>query len=350
MPSSIPVFDLIRERVADPIKAHMGGIAKLTDSGQSKMSIAPAYRYEPLLTMTMTTAAIELTDNAHRPSLSFWQIALRRIYGDKLTLCALIVLILIALSALLADAINTGLLTVDPNEPDLFATYQPPSREHLLGTDDIGRDQLARLLVGARVSLSIGILGTITSIVLSIAFGMMAGYFGGWVDDLIMWFINTLNSIPSFFLLILVGALWTITPVSLVLILALVGWTDGARIVRGQVYSVKERPYVMASRSIGTSELALMLRHILPNILPILIIFTVRSVGILILVESGLSYLGLGVQPPIASWGNMLSKAQAFFRLGPHLVIFPGLLITITVLCFYILGDGLRDALDPRMK
>lgn len=296
------------------------------------------------------TTTIDLTDHTNRPSRSFWRIALQRIGSDKLTLCALMALLLIAILALLADITNTHLLEVDPNEPDLFATFEPPSRAHLLGTDDIGRDQLARLLVGARISLGIGILGTITSIVLSIALGMMAGYFGGWVDDLIMWLINTLNAIPGFFLLILVGALWNITPVTLILILALIGWTNGARIVRGQVFSVKERDYVLASRALGVSELAVMLRHILPNILPILIIFTVRAVGILILIESGLSYLGLGVQPPTASWGNMLSKAQGFFRLGPHLVIFPGLLITITVLCFYIVGDGLRDALDPRMK
>ncbi|MEM7127538.1 MAG: ABC transporter permease [Chloroflexota bacterium] len=285
-----------------------------------------------------------------KPPLSFWQIAVRHILSDKLTLVALAVLAIITVAALLADVINAQVLDVDPNKTDLFATFEPPSRKHWLGTDDIGRDQLARLLIGARVSLGIGILGAVASIVLSIAFGMTAGYFGSWVDDLIMWFINTLSSIPGFFLLILVGALWNITPVTLILILALVGWTGGARVVRGQVFSVKERDYVLASRSIGVSELLLMLRHILPNILPILIIFTVRDIGILILTESGLSYLGLGVQPPTASWGNMLSKAQGFFRLGRHLVIFPGLLITVTVLCFYVVGDGLRDALDPRMK
>lgn len=298
----------------------------------------------------MAVSTLKLNQKLDQPSLSFWRIALMRIRQDRLTICAMIVLGLIALAALFADVINANLLAVDPNETNLMGTLEKPSRAHLLGTDDVGRDQLARLLAGARISLAIGVFGATASLVLSLFFGMMAGYFGGWVDDLIMGFINTISAIPGFFLLILVGSLWQITPISLILILALIGWTNGARVVRGQVLSVKERDFVTVAHALGVPQFSTMVRHILPNILPILIIFIVRDIGLLILIESGLSYLGLGVQPPTASWGNMLSKAQKFFRLGQHLVIFPGLMITITVLCFYIIGDGLRDALDPRMK
>ena len=282
--------------------------------------------------------------------LSFWRIALIRLKRDKLTLTAFAILGLISLLALSAGLVSEHILGVDPNATELLATFQGPSAEHWLGTDQLGRDQLARLLYGARISLSIGIFGTMVAIVLGVWIGVTAGYFGGRVDDGIMWFINTVSSIPAFFLLLIVAALFQLTPVSLVLLFGLLGWIGAARIVRGQVFSVKEREYILASKALGSSGLSIMLRHIIPNVLPILIIVTVRDIGILILTESALSFLGLGVQPPTATWGSMRSKSQQYFRLGPHLVVFPGLLITITVLCLYLIGDGLRDALDPRLR
>jgi peptide/nickel transport system permease protein len=209
---------------------------------------------------------------------------------------------------------------------------------------------LSRLLYGARISLSIGVLGTLVAIILGVLIGTSAGYFGGRVDDGIMWFINTVSSIPTFFLLLIVAAIFQLSPASLILLFGLLGWIGAARIVRGQVFSVKEREYIMAARALGSTDWKIMFRHILPNVVPILIIVTVRDIGILILSESALSFLGLGVQPPTATWGNMLSKAQQYFRLGPHLVVFPGVLITITVLSLYLIGDGLRDALDPRLR
>ncbi|HEX6387116.1 MAG TPA: ABC transporter permease [Anaerolineae bacterium] len=282
--------------------------------------------------------------------LSFWRIALIRLKRDKLTLAAFAVLGIIGLLAIFAGVVSEHLLGVDPNATELLATFEGPSAEHWLGTDQLGRDQLARLLYGARISLSIGVFGTLVAIILGVLIGVSAGYFGGRVDDGIMWFINTVSSIPAFFLLLIVAALFQLTPVSLVLLFGLLGWIGAARIVRGQVFSVKEREYIIASKALGSSELSIMLRHIIPNVIPILIIVTVRDIGILILSESALSFLGLGVQPPTATWGSMLSKAQQYFRLGPHLVVFPGVMITITVLCLYLIGDGLRDALDPRLR
>jgi ABC-type dipeptide/oligopeptide/nickel transport system permease subunit len=282
--------------------------------------------------------------------MSFWRFALIQLRRDRLTLLAFAVLGVIALMAIFAGVISEHVLGVDPNATELLATFEGPSAEHWLGTDQLGRDQLARLLYGARISLSIGVLGTLVAIVLGVLIGTSAGYFGGRVDDGIMWFINTVSSIPTFFLLLIVAALFQLSPASLVLLFGLLGWIGAARIVRGQVFSVKEREYIMAARALGSTDFKIMVRHILPNVVPILIIVTVRDIGILILSESALSFLGLGVQPPTATWGSMLSKAQQYFRLGPHLVVFPGVLITITVLSLYLIGDGLRDALDPRLR
>jgi peptide/nickel transport system permease protein len=304
-----------------------------------------------LLSATDKELFDQLEGMADEKPLSFWRIALIRLRRDKLTLVALATMALIAFLAVFADVISQNLLGVeDPNSTDLLVSFEPPSADHWLGTDQLGRDQLSRLLFGGRVSLGIGIFGTIVAITLAIIIGMSAGYFGGWVDDAIMWFINTVSSIPTFFLLLIVASLFSLSPVSIIVLFGLLGWIGPARIVRGQVFSVKERDYITAAQALGGSEISIMLRHILPNVIPILIIVTVRDIGILILVESALSYLGLGVQPPTATWGSMLSKAQQYFRLGPHLVVFPGLMITVTVLCLYLIGDGLRDAFDPRLK
>ena len=296
----------------------------------------------------------QLEGMEHEKPLSFLRIAIIRVRKDKLTLFALGIIATITLLAIFAGVISTQILGVDPYATNITDSagqpFSPPSAEHWLGTDQIGRDQLSRLLFGARVSLAIGLFGTVVGIVLGIVVGLTAGYFGGRVDDAIMWFITTLNAIPQFFLLLIIAALFTMTPFWLVMLFGFLGWSGAARLVRGQVFSLKEREYVLAAKALGASDVSIMGRHILPNVLPLLIITTVRDIGVLILSESALSYLGLGVQPPTATWGSMLSKAQSYFRLGPHLVIFPGVLITITVLCLYIIGDGLRDALDPRLK
>ena len=282
--------------------------------------------------------------------LSFGTIALRRLLRDRLTLIAIGVIAIMVVVSALADVISQEILGVNPNSTDLQVTFQPPSKEHLLGTDQLGRDQLSRLLVGGRTSLAIGFAGAFIALTLGVSVGLLSGFFGGRVDDLIMWFINTLQSIPQIFLLLIIFALFAPTPTWLVIILGFLGWVGTCRLVRGEVFSVRERDYVTASRALGASRWTLMTRHILPNVIPIVIIVTAIDIGTLILIESALSFIGLGVQPPTATWGNMLAKAQQYFYLGPHLIIFPGLLITITVLCLFIIGDGLRDALDPRLK
>jgi peptide/nickel transport system permease protein len=288
-------------------------------------------------------------DVAHEP-VSYWDMVWYRLRRDKLTIAAMAVLGLLALASYASPLIAKYILEVDPNYIDLFSAYEPPSAAHLLGNDDLGRDQLARLLYGGRISLTVGLAGAVLSMTIGVTIGAIAGFFGGWVDDIVMWFINTWSSIPFLLFLIIVAQLFKPKWYVLVVFVSMFSWIGTSRLVRGEVLSVKERDYVMAAHALGVPMGKIIVRHILPNVIPIVIILTAGSIGGLILLESALSFLGLGVQPPTATWGNMLTKAQSFFTLGPHLVVFPGLLITITVLCLYLIGDGMRDALDPMMR
>jgi peptide/nickel transport system permease protein len=297
----------------------------------------------------LARAAQQERDTAHAP-VSYWDMVWARLSRDKLTIAAFAVLIILAVLSYGSPLITKYVLDTDPNYIDLALTYAPPSTEHLLGMDELGRDQLARLLYGGRISLTIGFAGAALTMTIGVLIGAVAGFFGGWVDDVIMWFINTWSSIPFLLFLIIVAQLFKPKWYVLVVFIALNGWIGTSRLVRGEVLSVKERDYVLAARALGVPMHRIILRHVLPNVIPIVIILTAGSIGGLILFESALSFLGLGVQPPTATWGNMLTKAQGNFTLGPHLVIYPGLLITVTVLCLFLIGDGLRDALDPMMR
>jgi peptide/nickel transport system permease protein len=184
-------------------------------------------------------------------------------------------------------------------------------------------------------------------ILIGVALGLLAGFYGGRVDDFITWAVNTLSSIPPLFILLIVAAIWQPSAEALVIILALTGWVGTSRLVRAEVLSLKERDYVLAARALGASDRRLLFSHIFPNLMSIVIVTGSIIAGNLILVESGLSFLGVGVQPPVPTWGNMLTDSRTYFVTGVHLVIWPGLLIMVTVMCFYLVGDGLRDALDP---
>jgi peptide/nickel transport system permease protein len=186
------------------------------------------------------------------------------------------------------------------------------------------------------------------TIIIGVSLGLIAGFYGSRVDDLISWLVSTLSSIPPLFLLLIASAIWEPSAEVLVVILALLGWVGTSRLVRGEVLTLKERDYIVAARAVGASNRRLLVLHILPNILPIVIVTMTIIAGNLILIESGLSFLGVGVQPPTPTWGNMLTDSRSYFVTGAHLVIWPGMLILITVLSFYLVGDGLRDALDPR--
>lgn len=290
------------------------------------------------------------SSDGFRPSLNLWQKALRRIRHDRPTIAAFVILAIFATIAFMAPFLSETVFGVDPVTQDLRNNYQPLfSPGHLLGTDELGRDHLSRLLYGGQISLGIAILGAFLSLGIGIAVGVFAGYYGGIVDDLIMWLVTTLNSIPGLPLLIIITAILSPSPLTLVFIFAVLGWTGTTRLVRAETYSIKEREYVVSARAIGASNLRIMFVHIVPNIFSLLIITLSQGMGGLILAESALSFLGFGVRPPTATWGNMLNGALDYARRAPHLVFLPGLLITVTVFCLYLIGDGLRDAFDPKI-
>jgi peptide/nickel transport system permease protein len=265
-------------------------------------------------------------------------------------MAALILLLLLTVVCFFGPPIIEDALGLDPTRTSVVNRFKPPGEGFILGTDQLGRDQFIRLLYGGRISLAIAYVASGITIAIGVTVGLLAGFYGGLVDDLISWVINTLSSIPSIFLLLIAASIWTPSPSVLILILGLLSWVSPCRLVRGEVIALRERDYVMAARALGAPGWRLMVSHVLPNVLSLVIISLAINAGVMILIESGLSYLGLGVQPPTPTWGNMLTDSRSYFLTGGHLVVWPGILITLTVLSFYVIGDGFRDALDPRMR
>lgn len=237
-----------------------------------------------------------------------------------------------------------------PTKLSLSNQFQPPSRQHVLGTDESGRDVFSRLLSGGRVSLAVGFAGALLTVLIASVLGLAAGYFGGTVDEVLMRLTDTLMAIPTFFLIMVIVAIWGSGVVVLVLALALTRWMDVARLVRAEVLRTKDLEYVSAATALGGSHWRVMVKHLLPQALPSLIVATSLNVGYVMLVEAALSFLGLGVLPPTPSWGNMLSDSQYYVWSAPQLAVYPGVMITLTVLAFNSLGDVLRDLVDPRLS
>lgn len=291
---------------------------------------------------------IRIDGSVTRPR-SYWGEALRYLWSDTMSMVAIFLLLALTLFSVFGPALVEQYLGLDPTSTDILAKYVKPfSPGHPLGTDNLGRDQLARLMAGGQISLSIAYLASFLSILIGVSLGIVAGYYGGILDDVFTWFVATITSIPSIFLLLIAASIWAPSPPVLIILLAVLSWVDTARLVRGEVFSLRESDFVLAARSIGASPRRIMVAHLLPNLLPLVIVNLAINAGALILIESGLSFLGLGIQPPTPSWGNMLTDARTFFVKGVHLVILPGLLISLAVVGFYLIGDGLRDALDPR--
>ena len=289
------------------------------------------------------------TDEGFRPSQSLWGRAMFRLRRDRPTLAAMFTIALLASLAALAPLIG-DLLGVDPYSQELRNKYlEVGAPGHPLGTDELGRDHLSRLLYGGQISLGIAFAAAILSLCIGVAVGAFAGFYGGLVDDFILWFITTLNSIPGLFLLIIITAVLSPSPPAMVLVFAIIGWTGTTRLVRAETYALKQREYVIAARAMGASNLRLMFIHIVPNIFSLLIIGLSQAMVGLILAESALSFIGFGIQAPTPTWGNMLNNALDYMRRAPHLMILPGLLISVTVFCIYLIGDGLRDAFDPKI-
>ena len=276
--------------------------------------------------------------------------AWRTFRGNGVAMSALVVLVLILTFALSAGLISTYVTGFTPGENHLSDKLKPPFTDgYILGSDGNGRDILTRLAYGARVSLMIAILSATSLFFLGGVIGLISGYLGGKTDAFIMRIVDVLLSIPYIPLLILISTLYRPGPVGLAFILAIVGWPGIARLVRGEVLAKRQAEYVDAARAVGASSPRIVYRHILPNILPLLMVYTSLSIPSLILAETGLSFIGIGVQVPTPSWGNMLGDAQQFYRTNVSGVMIPGLMIYFTSLSLYLVGNGLRDALDPKL-
>jgi peptide/nickel transport system permease protein len=271
---------------------------------------------------------------------------LRVLFSRKIVIFGTIIIIAIILMAILAPL----LAPYPPNKQNLGQLLLQPSREHLLGTDYLGRDTLSRVIYGSRVSLIIGTLAVVVASSIGMALGLTAGFFGGMTNTIIMRFVDAVMAFPGILLALIIAAL-TGGGMKNVIIALGIGLVPGfARLMCGQVLSVKENDYVMAERSMGASNLRIMLRHVLPNCFPVLIVMITMMLGVTILGEAGLSFLGVGVTPPTATWGSMVNDGYRYLSTNPVLSFAPGVAIILIVFSFNMLGDGLRDALDPRLR
>lgn len=295
-------------------------------------------------TPTLSTAdtLLDQAEARHRSELSrTW----RRFRRFKPGMAGGIIVIVLILAAVLAP---------------LVAPYSPtekvgrrgtsPNSEFLLGNDEIGRDVLSRLIYGTRVALVVGIGAMSIALVIGVSVGAVAGYFGNKIDLALSRLIDTLMAFPLLALLITLAALFSPSLLNVVIVIGVTVWASYARVVRADVMSLRERDFVLAARAIGVGNARIIVRHMLPNVVGPIIVLASLDVGSIIILESALSFLGLGIQPPTPSWGGMLSAGRSLMRNAPHIAIAPGIAITVTVLAFNLLGDGLRDALDPRQR
>lgn len=276
---------------------------------------------------------------------SLWSDAWRRLRRNRAAVAAGVFLLVMCTLAALAPWIP---LVQDPAAQDLARGATPPSWAHWFGTDDLGRDLFARVMYGGRISMLVGVVGTLVSLLVGVTWGAVSGYAGGRTDEAMMRVVDVLYSLPYLFLVILLLVLFERSLLMLFVALGLVQWLTMARIVRGQVLSLKSQVFVEAARALGAGDAAILARHIVPNTLGPVIVYATLTVPAVVLQEAFLSFLGLGVQPPDASWGTLVADGARVLAIFPWLVIFPGVALSLTLLAFNFLGDGLRDALDPQ--
>lgn len=269
-----------------------------------------------------------------------------RLFGNRLVLIGLLVILALIATALLAPV----LAPFDPAGQKLEEGLSPPNQRHLLGQDKFGRDIFSRIIYGARISLWVGLSTALVSLCIGTAIGASAGYLGGVADEIVTRVIDILLAFPGILLALALMAVLGPSLNNVILALCAVGWVGYARLARGQVLTLKERDYVQAAKALGAGNTRIIFAHIVPNIMAPLIVEATFGMGGAIVSEAGLSFLGFGVQPPTPSWGSMLNEGRQFLLIAPHMTTFPGLAIMMVVLGFNFLGDGLRDALDPRLK
>jgi ABC-type dipeptide/oligopeptide/nickel transport system permease subunit len=282
--------------------------------------------------------------NVERTRRSDWSRGWHRFRRYKPSLVGLVFLVILALLSIF---------------PGIFAPYQPnfatpellgapPSWSHPLGYDEIGRDELSRIIYGTRVALVVALLATAIAVGIGVIVGAAAGYFGGWIDSVLSRIVDTIMAFPTLALLIALVAVVGPSLKTTIVVIGTTVWAAYARVARGDVLSLRERDFIVAARAVGANDTRIIIRHIVPNIAGPIIVLSTLAVGGIIILEAALSFLGLGVQPPTADWGSMLASARAYVQIYPHIAIAPGIMISLTVLAFNLIGDGLRDALDPR--
>jgi peptide/nickel transport system permease protein len=273
---------------------------------------------------------------------TFWRYFRRR----RMAVGGLVLIIFIFLIA----GVASFLAPYDPGKTEVSMKLKPPSPLHFLGTDQLGRDVFSRMLFGSRISLSVGFIAVGISIFIGILVGAIAGYYGGWLDSLLMRFVDTMLCFPSFFLILTVVALMGPSILNIMVVIGITSWMGTARFVRAEFLSLRERDFTQAARALGVKDFRIIFRHILPNALAPVFVSATLKVASAILIEAGLSFLGFGVQPPRPSWGNILTEGRTYIFDAWWLTVFPGLAILIIVLSFNLVGEGLRDSLDPRLR
>ena len=295
--------------------------------------------------MATESVAVPVAASLGTAERSQWQMALERFRAHRPAVLGVFVLVTLAILCAAAPLVSP----YDPDNTRLLELYEPPSLTHPFGTDDLGRDLATRILYGGRVSLSVGLLAVTVAVSIGTLVGVVAGYYGRWIDSLLMRFVDMMYSFPRLFLLILFGVFFKgMTVGVIVIVLGLLSWMTTSRLVRATFLSLKNREFVEAARCIGASDRRIIVRHILPNSLAPIIVAATLGVAGAIISESTLSFLGLGIQPPTPSWGNMLKDATTEMSRAPWTAIFPGLAIFLAVVSINFIGDGLRVALDPR--
>lgn len=288
----------------------------------------------------------EESDLIVRPSMTYWQDAWRRLKKNRIAMLSMILLIIIGLLC----AFEPIFTHINFKDQTIELANQVPSWKHWFGMDDLGRDIFARIWVGGRVSIIIGIVGTSISLIVGVIYGGVSGYFGGIVDDIMMRIVEVIVGIPYMIVVILVSIALEKGLISLIIALCITSWTDLSRLVRGQVLQLKESEYVLAAQALGASAPRIIGRHLLPNVMSVIIVNVTFQVPGFIFAEAFLSFIGLGVQPPYTSWGAMAALGQQQMSYYPHELFFPAVAISLTMLAFNLLGDGLRDALDPKLR
>jgi peptide/nickel transport system permease protein len=269
-----------------------------------------------------------------------------RLFRDKLAVVGLI----IVLSFFILSVLTPYIAPYDPNIIDVDKILMPPSWEHLFGTDDLGRDVFTRMLYGAGISLKVGFVAVGIAVLVGVFLGAIAGYYGGWIDIIIMRFVDIMLCFPSFFLILAVIAFMEPSIFNIMVVIGLTSWMGITRLVRAEFLTLKERDFVLAEKAMGADNFRIIFVHILPNAMAPVLVAATLGIASAVLVESALSFLGIGVQPPTPSWGNILTQGQSVLGIAWWLSFFPGMAILVTVLGYNLLGEGIRDAIDPRLK